>query len=144
MGFFKNINRLRRVGKRYPRPTLAEGIRQAADAAEEWSQRDMEQRAQHRHDMQGADANAAPFEMMQAYSTGLAATGTVNALRRTGRSIDGVPVYRVELSIQIAGRAPYPSSYQTVIADAALYSWQPGQVLPFRVAPTDPHGLILG
>ncbi len=94
--------------------------------------------------MQGADANAAPFEMMQAYSTGLAATGTVTALRRTGRSIDGVPVYRVELSIQIAGRAPYPSSYQTVIADAALYSWQPGQVLPFRVAPTDPHGLILG
>lgn len=56
MESFKNLNRLRRLGKQYPRPTLDEGLRQTADAA-----------------------------------------------------LDG---------------------------------WQPGQVLPFRVAPADPHGLI--
>ncbi|WP_141396678.1 hypothetical protein [Microbacterium gorillae] len=118
---------------------MSESIRQSADAAEYW--------LKVRDDMTAASHGAAegnPFANMAAYGRGTPASGTVISLAPTGATIADVPVYAVELSVAIDGREPYRSRYETVIAAGALHNWQPGAVLPFRVAPDDPHALMLG
>lgn len=89
-------------------------------------------------------ASANPFTNMTAYGSMLQGSGTVVSLAPTGAEVTGTPVYAVVLDVVVPGRDPYRTTYQTVLAQAALPKWQPGASYPFRVSPTDPHALMLG
>lgn len=140
MGVFGDVFRLMKAGAKESMNTdYAANLKQSADLAEQFGGSAPNQPL----GSHGA-ATANPSANMTAYANMLQGSGTVVSLAPTGGDVTGTPVYAVELDITVPGQETYRTSYQTVIAQAALPNWQPGAMFPFRVSPTDPHALMLG
>ena len=136
MGVFRDIFRLADAGIRQQNTTdWRENLRQSADLAEQLSNQPP---ASH------GVSQANPFVNMTMYAGMLQGSGRVIALHSSGKDLDGVPIYAVELELSFPERAPYRAIYQTVIANEALHNWRAGATLPFRVSPDEPNALMLG
>ncbi|MBO1902064.1 hypothetical protein J4H92_08910 [Leucobacter weissii] len=140
MGIFRDLGTLIKAGAAQSLNTdYAESIRESAKLAEQY----LENGQPGSPGSRGA-ASGNPFENLQAYQSGIPASGQVVSLTPTERRVDDVTVYAVELEITIDGLPSYRTIYQTVIAAAALPNWQPGKILPFRVMKDNPRSLLLG
>lgn len=74
---------------------------------------------------------------------GLAGQATILSVVETGVYINERPVARLEMSINLPGRAPYTVQHSEVIPLIALGMITPGSSLPVAVDPTDPQKLAI-
>lgn len=140
MGVFNDLFRIGKGGvKQLVRTDWIGSIRESAKIADQWAGHDPNLPM----GTHGASA-ANPFTNMGALTNSLPASGRVRSLAPTGGEVSGNPVYSVLIEVTIDGQQPYEANYQTVIAAAALPSWQPGAILPFRVSRNDRHSLMVG
>lgn len=140
MGVFSDLGRLMKAGFRQSMETdYAENLRLSADLAEQF----VGQRPDQPTGTHGA-ATPNPLTNMAKYGQMIRGSGTVLTVTPTEKVIADTPVYEVRMEIVLPGRAPYPTVYRTVIAQAALPGWQPGAMFPVRVGPEDLHSVMLG
>jgi hypothetical protein len=78
--------------------------------------------------------------LLQVGQRGLA---KVMSVRRTGECIDDNPQAELELSVVVAGRAPYKVTHRQVISRIAIAGLLPGAKVPVRVDPHDPAKLLV-
>ncbi len=57
--------------------------------------------------------------------------------------MSGSPVLELELTVSIAGRAPYKAKHRQVASPATSARFQPGSVVSVRVSAQDPNQLML-
>jgi archaellum component FlaG (FlaF/FlaG flagellin family) len=79
-----------------------------------------------------------------AYSGMVAGTATVDGLAETGTVVEGSPVLELDLTVVIAGRAPYKVKHRQLVPPGAGARFQPGSVLSVRVSAQDPNQVMLG
>jgi hypothetical protein len=140
MGVFGDLFRLGKAGVTQSLNTdYAANLKQSADLAEQFAGVDPNAPL----GTHGA-ASANPFANMSAYAGMIAGSGTVVALRDSGRRVGTDVIYDVDLDVTLPGAEPYRAVYTTVLAQAAVPNWQPGAMYPFRVSPTDRNSLLLG
>lgn len=145
MGILDDMGRLLDASKDNPRTGIADGIKQAADAAE---QAKMFQQTGAGAAASGATAGAPgfnPFENAAAYNSAIGGSGVVTALTDTGQKFDTTVIYDVSLDVTLNDGTPaYPVVHRQMIASAAIGNWQPGKVITLRVDPNDKTKVMLG
>jgi hypothetical protein len=142
MGVLDDMGRLWDASKNNPRPGFADGIKQAADAAENAAKlREATGAAQ--AGMGGAPSFN-PFTNAEAMNSAIRGSGVVTALTDTGQKFETTTIYDVSLDVTVEGEAPYPVVHRQMIAAAALGNWQPGKVITLRVDPVDKTKVMLG
>ena len=145
MGVFDDVGRILDASEGTPKVGLTDGIKNAADAAEQmklWQQRAAAGAAS------GATAGAPsfnPFENMAAYGNAIPGSGVVTALTDTGQKFETTVIYDVALDVTLNDGTPaYPVVHRQMIAAAALGNWQPGKVITLRVDPANKTQVMLG
>jgi hypothetical protein len=68
---------------------------------------------------------------------GISGTGRVTGVAPTGLAINNVPQIRIDLSIQLPGRAPYAASTKMLGGMQLMMVMRPGAEVPVRVDPQD-------
>jgi hypothetical protein len=74
---------------------------------------------------------------------GVRANGRIANLAPTGMLINHVPQMKIDLLVEMEGKAPYQASTKMLVPQHALAQIQPGAVLPLRVDPDNPMELIV-
>lgn len=139
MGVFDDLGRLWDASRQQPRPGFAEGLKQAADAAEAANRMRANGGAE---GVNGVSFN--PFENAAAMATMTRGTGTVVELRDTGEKFDTATIYDVTFDVVADGHPGFRVVHRQMIAAAALGNWQPGKTLPVRFDPADTSQIIIG
>ena len=127
MGFFKDVNELRKMGKEASnkfdaKATMADGVAR----------------------MQAAQNMLA----QQTVATQLAiggepATAQVLAARDTGTMINMQPVLDIDLLVSREGQPPYPATVSQMIPNAQLGTVTPGATLAVKVDPANPATVLI-
>lgn len=139
MGVFDDFGRIWDASKQIPRPGLAEGLKQAADAAEAAN------RLRDGGVPQGVNGvSFNPFENAGAMAAMTSGSGTVVELTDTGERFDTATIYDVTFDVVADGHPGFRVVHRQLIAAAALGNWQPGKVLPVRFDPTDTSAIVIG
>jgi hypothetical protein len=74
---------------------------------------------------------------------GVSTKGTVVSLQPTGTRINNVPQYRITLSIELEGKAPYEAQTKLLLQPHDAAQLTKGSVLPVRVDPKNPAAVML-
>jgi hypothetical protein len=74
---------------------------------------------------------------------GLRAEARVLAVVPTSMSVNDLPVVKLQVSIELPGRAPYTAESKMVMRGALLARAIPGASVPVRVTPKKPNEIIL-
>ena len=74
---------------------------------------------------------------------GLAGRATVESIRSTGSVINGRAVLRLELSVALADRPPYPASVRTAPPYHLAGMLRPGVQLPVKADPGKPERIMV-
>jgi hypothetical protein len=128
MGFFKDVNELRKMGKEASnnfdaKATMADGMARMQEAQAMMAQ-------------QTAATTLA--------TTGEAATAQVLASRDTGSQINMQPIVEVDLLVtRSTGGAPYPVTVRQMIPTAQLGLVAPGSTISVRVDPANPSTVLI-
>ena len=143
MGILDDLGRLWDASKDNPRPGLGDGLKMAADAAENSKQlRDAAS------GVAAAGVGGAPsfnpFTNAAAMNSAIRGSGMVTALTDTGEKFESTTIYDVTLEVTLDGEAPYEVVHRQMIAAAALGNWQPGKSITLRVDPNDKSKVMLG
>ena len=139
MGVFDDFGRLWDASKQNTRPGFAEGIKQAADAAEAANRM---RAAGAPQGVNGVSFN--PFENAGAMAAMTRGSGTVVELKDTGERFDTATIYDVTFDVAADGHPGFRVVHRQLIAAAALGNWQPGAVLPLRFDPKDTSQVVIG
>jgi hypothetical protein len=142
MGIFDDIGRIMDASKDAPRVGLSDGLKQAADHAEQ-AKVYREQAAAAAAGLGGAPSFN-PFVNAAAMNSAVAGTGTVKALTDSGQKFETTTIYDVTLEVTLDGEEPFEVVHRQMIAAAAIGNWQPGKTIPVRVDPTDKTKVMLG
>ena len=125
MGFFKRqkellgeLGELHQRSQAMPRPSMLDGVRQANDLI---AQTDQWQR------------------LMQ---VGVPGRAHIDASQDTGMTINEQAVADVAMTVTVAGRAPYQVHARLPVPRMLPGVFAPGQSIPVRVDPDDPHALM--
>jgi hypothetical protein len=138
------MGRIWDASKDAPRPSMAEGIAMAADAAEA-AQRMREQMAANGGVPQGVNGQSFnPFENMQGMAAATRGSATVTKLEDTGEKFQEASIYDVTLDVVSDGHPPFQVVHRQMISAAALGNWQPGKMLPVRFDPANPTQVTIG
>jgi hypothetical protein len=127
MGFFKDVNELRKMGKEASRnfdakATMANGMAQ----------------------MQAAQNMLAQHTVAtQLAGNGEPATAQVLAARDTGTMINMQPVLEIDLLVSRDGQPPYPATVSQMIPNAQLGTVAPGATLAVKVDPSNPQTVLI-
>jgi hypothetical protein len=127
MGFFKDVNDLRKMGKEASKnfdakATMADGM----------------QRMQAAQEMLAQQTTAAHLA-----TTGEQATAQVLASRDTGAFINMQPVLEIDLLVTRAAQPPYPATVRQVVANAQLGLVTPGSTISVKVDPANPSTVLI-
>jgi hypothetical protein len=128
MGFFKDVNELRKMGKEASnnfdaKSTMADGMA----------------RMQAAQDLMAQQTQAA-----QLATTGESATAQVLASRDTGAQINMQPIVEVDLLVtRSTGGAPYPVTVKQMIPNAQLGLVAPGSTIAVRIDPANPQTVLI-
>ncbi len=141
MGILDDMGRLFDAAKDAPRPTISEGIKQAADSAEQ-AKAYREAAAAGQGGFGAASAN--PFANAAAMNAGLRGSGTVVSIADTSEKFAEASIYAVTMDVTADGIPPYQVVHRQLIAAAALGNWQPGKVIGLRIDPNDHQSVMLG
>jgi hypothetical protein len=122
MGFLKDVNELRTMGKEASKnfdasSTMADGMA----------------RMQSAQDLLAQQAVAT-----QLAGAGEPATAQVLAARDTGTLINMQPVLEIDLLVTRAGSPPYPATVSQLVPHAQLGALTPGATISVRIDPTNP------
>jgi hypothetical protein len=144
MGAFEDLGRIWDVSKKNARPGLADGLAQAANAAEA-AQAMKEQMAANGGVPQGVNGQSFnPFENMQGMAAATRGTGTILKLEDTKEKFEQTSIYDVTFNVVSDGHAPFEVVHRQMISAAALGNWQPGKTLPVRFDPANPTQVTIG
>ncbi|HEV7741935.1 MAG TPA: hypothetical protein VGO65_05910 [Pseudolysinimonas sp.] len=144
MGIIEDAGRIWDVSKKQNRPGFAEGLSQAASAAEA-AQAMKEQMAANGGVPQGVNGQSFnPFENMAAMQTATRGQGTVTKLVDTGEKFDTASIYEVTFHVVSDTAPPFDVVHKQMIAAAALGNWQVGKMLPVRFDPANPTQVTIG
>ena len=144
MGIIEDAGRLWDVSKKNQRPGLADGLAQAANAAEA-AQAMKEQMAANGGVPQGVNGQSFnPFENMAGMQTATRGQGTVTKLVDTGEKFDTASIYDVTFNVVSDGHPPFEVVHRQMIAAAALGNWQVGKMLPVRFDPANLTQVTIG
>lgn len=144
MGMLDDLGRILDASKDNPRPGMAEGLANAADAAEAAKVWQQSAAAAAASGVTGGAPGFNPFQNAAALNAAIPGSGVVTALTDTGQKFDTASIYDVSLDVTIDGQPPYPVVHRQLIAAAALGNWQPGKVISLRVDPVDKTKVMLG
>jgi hypothetical protein len=128
MGFFKDVNELRKMGREASdnfdaKSTMADGMARMKAAQELMAQ-------------QTATATLA--------TTGEAATAQVLASRDTGAQINMQPIVEVDLMVtRSTGGPPYPATVRQMIPQVQLGLVAPGSTISVKVDPANPTTVLI-
>lgn len=128
MGFFKDVNELRKMGKEASnnfdaKATMADGMARMQAAQEMLAQ-------------QTAAATLA--------TTGEAATAQVLASRDTGSQVNMQPIVEVDLMVtRSTGGPPYPATVRQMIPNAQLGLVAPGSTIAVKIDPANPQTVLI-
>jgi hypothetical protein len=142
MGILDDLGRIADASKDNPRPGLADGLKQAADAAEQ--ARAYREAGTTAAAAVGGAPSFNPFQNAAAMNSAVRGTGTVKALADSGQKFETTTIYDVTLEVTLDGEAPYEVVHRQLIAAAAIGNWQPGKTITLRVDPTDKTKVMLG
>lgn len=144
MGAFEDMGRIWDVSKKNKRPGLAEGLSQAADAAEN-AQAMREQLASIGGVPQGVNGQSFnPFENMQGMAAATSGTGTIAKIEDTGEKFDTAKIYDVTFEVVSDTAPPFTVVHRQMISAAALGNWQPGKTLPVKFDPANTSQVTIG
>jgi len=133
MGFFKDINKMRKTGKEMqkeqygtsnPFKMMSQGVSQANEMMDQYQ------------------AEAAKAQKLM--SVGIQGQATVKEMRDTGKLVNNMPEIEFDLDVQVEGRDPYTATLRQVVQHANLGQMQPGATVPVRVDPDDQNSLMIG
>jgi hypothetical protein len=128
MGFFKDVNELRKMGKEASnnfdaKSTMADGMARMQAAQELMAQQ---------------------TQAAQLATTGESATAQVLASRDTGAQINMQPIVEVDLLVtRSTGGAPYPVTVKQMIPNAQLGLVAPGSTIAVRIDPANPQTVLI-
>src|SRR3954454_4078227 len=134
MGFFKDIRNLQKQAEAMTPPEhrgVAGGVRAMRDGVAQPNQ------------MLG-DMQAEGQKAQHLMANGQVAAATITAVRDTGMTINDNPTVELDLSVTVAGAAPYAVTHRQTISRIAIPSFQPGATIPVRVDPADAQSLMIG
>jgi hypothetical protein len=122
MGFFKDVNELRKMGKEASnnfdaKATMADGMARMQDAQSMLAQQTV---------------------AAQLGANGEAATAQVLAARDTGTQINMQPVLEIDLLVTRAGHPPYPVTVSQLVPNAQLGMLSPGAMISVKIDPANP------
>jgi hypothetical protein len=144
MGVFEDMGRIWDVSKQQKRPGIAEGLAQAADAAEA-AQRMQQEMAANGGVPQGVNGMSFnPFENMQGMAAATRGSATVVKIEDSGEKFQEASIYNVMLDVTSDTHPPFQVVHKQMIAAAALGNWQPGKVLPVRFDPANTSQVTIG
>jgi hypothetical protein len=144
MGVFDDVGRIYDASKGNKRPGLFDGIKQAADAAED-AQKMKEQMAATGGVPQGVNGQGFnPFENMQGMAAATRGTGTIAKIEDTGEKFDTSTIYDVTFDVVSDTAPPFQVVHRQMISATALGNWQPGKMLPVRFDPANTSQITIG
>lgn len=144
MGVFDDVGRIWDATKDNPRPGFAQGLGQAAEAAEAANAM-REQMAANGGVPQGVNGQSFnPFENMQGMAAATRGSATVAKLEDTGERFQEAKIYAVTLDVTSDTAPPFRVVHKQMIAAAALGNWQVGKVLPVRFDPANTSQVTIG
>jgi hypothetical protein len=123
MGFFKDINKLGKMGRE---------VRDSMPPAREMMATANAQMASVTAQLNQQTAAAAAVA-----ADGVDGTAAVMSATQTGALVNYNPAVRLELLVTVPESPPYPVSLETVVAQINLARVQPGATVPVRVARSD-------
>lgn len=91
----------------------------------------------------GAKATARYGEAQRLKAQGLDGAASITSMTQTGVTLNEQPQVRLELSIAVAGQAPYPVSVTEYVPLIALGRLTSGAPLPVKVDPINPQNIII-
>ena len=143
MGILDDMGRLLDASKNNPQTGMADGVKQAADAAEQAKM--FQQGAAAASGVTGGAPGFNPFENMAAMNAAIPGSGVVTALTDTGQKFETTVIYDVSLDVTLNDGTPaFPVVHRQMIAAAAIGNWQPGKIITLRVDPNDKTKVMLG
>ena len=127
MGFLKDVNELRKMGKEASnnfdaKATMANGMAQMQAAQNMLAQQTI---------------------ATQLAGNGEPATAQVLAARDTGTMINMQPVLEIDLLVSREGQPPYPATVSQMIPNAQLGTVTPGAMLAVKVDPSNPQTVLI-
>jgi hypothetical protein len=144
MGVFDDVGRIYDASKGNKRPGLIDGIKQAADAAED-AQKMREGLAATGGVPQGVNGQSFnPFENMQGMAAATRGTGTISKLEDTGEKFDTAKIYDVTFDVVSDTAPPFTVVHRQMISAAATGNWQPGKTMPVRFDPNNTSQVTIG
>jgi hypothetical protein len=144
MGAFEDVGRIWDASKNNPRPGLVDGLKQAADAAEQ-AQAMKESMAANGGMPPGVNGQSFnPFENMQGMAAATRGTGTIAKLEDTGEKFDTAKIYDVTFDVVSDSAPPFQVVHRQMISAAAIGNWQPGKTLPVRFDPANTSQITIG
>ena len=75
--------------------------------------------------------------------TGLVGTAQITGLTQTGMFLNQNPQVKLDLLVQVPGRAPYPASRKEFVPLIMLSQISPGASLPVKVDPNNPNDVVI-
>jgi hypothetical protein len=144
MGIIEDAGRLWDVSKKNQRPSLSDGLKQAADGAEA-AQAMKEAMAANGGVPQGVNGQSFnPFENMAGMAAATRGTGTIAKLVDTGEKFEQTHIYDVTFDVVSDTAPPFQVVHRQMIAAAALGNWQVGKTLPVRFDPANTSQVTIG
>jgi hypothetical protein len=125
MGFFKDLNKLNKMGKEAYMNMDVQAQMQQAQASMAQAQQMMAQQT-------------AAAEMRARPADGVPGTATITAVRPTGMLVNYQPVVELDLLVTPEGRAPYQATLTEQITVANRMSCVAGRAVPVVVDAQDP------
>ena len=132
MGFFKDLNEMKKTGKEMqkekfgtsnPFKIMKQGVAQGAEM------------------LHGVQAEQEKAQRLMADS--LHGEAIIKAMRDTGVQINMMPQMEFDLEVHLDGRDPYTVTHRQVVPFAMIGQLQPGATVPVRVDMNDPNSLII-
>jgi hypothetical protein len=133
MGFFKDLNELKKTGDAMRPPEhsgMMGGFRAMRDGVATANQM-----------VGGLAAEQQKTAMLMA--SGVVGQARIDQISDTGTTINDNPQVQFALTVTIPGREPYSASLTQVVSRIAIGSFQPGATVPVRVSPEDPQILMI-
>lgn len=82
--------------------------------------------------------------MQAALTDGVAGQARIDAIAPTSQVINNMPVVAFDLTVTLPGQPAYQVKHSQMISPVVMAGFQPGAMLPIRVATDDPSSMVLG
>jgi hypothetical protein len=133
MGFFKDLNELKKTGDAMRPPEhrgVMGGFRAMKDGVATANQM-----------VGGLAAEQQKTTILMA--SGIVGQATIDQVVDTGTTVNQNPQVQFSLTVTIPGRDPYQATLTQVVSRLVMGNFQPGSTVPVRVSAEDPQSLII-